>query len=1130
MADPKEKNTADTELPPGLEPVGGAPSTRIFSEPFKNTSDADALPPGLEASRPTLGQRATEVGIGTVQGAARDTPVVAGAVTGLRLGMPAAAAAFPFIGPYAGAIPLATTALGAGAGMLFGSELDRWFPAVDREDLVPYREGGKTFGSSIATAPAAFGLPIMTGNRVSKFISAFGETARRNPLAFMGTEAATAATMGVAGGASESYFPGREGIRFGAELSAGLLTPTKLLVSGLDLAKTGLTQMKSSYANRSNSLELKSANILLDALEKSGEDPVALAKALRQQLPGMVPTPTSGQKTGSQALMDLEASLGEHHAQFGGETKQQAINAMRAYQALIDKLQGIGNPESLKIAAQLRQQNFDNMLSTRLSAADAKAAEKIATISKDTPAARASIGDIVKTETELALMQARDYEKELWTAAIGDMTKPELITKQGKVPMEGLEAQRIYEKTGKRPQITITNQFLKPPVIKPQATVDVFLNRAAGVGEALYDDAIPAPVRKIMESLRVDKDAVQQFKAGKATQEFLDTKQVPYGFKPNPSEIGVDELVNYRSTLLKMAREAASRGEVNNADFYGSLAEGMLSDLNTLKNPLFDQARQYSKSLNDVFTRTFAKTASITADTTRAGAERLAPELLVARAFGSNADVTAQRMEQIEEAVKFGRTQYDQAVAQFGKNSQQAKNLKPMAELADTGVVSIQDAQNRVLRLLANEAVTTVYDQAKGAYVQKLNTAKLTKFAQQNAPMLEKLGIMDDLRDAAHASNLLTQIANQNSALNKAVKNQSAFAQVLSVENPSRAINDALTSKFPVKNISNIAKLAKAGGSDSVDGMKSALYDYAYTKAGGNSSGKFNIQAYEDALFKPIAQNQPSMVNIMRSSGLMSLTEVKDLRRLINPMVKIETAVKNNVPLDDVIQGADAVTDLALRIAGARIGTAASPGGPGSLIAASAGSKAVRQIFDQLPSATVRNILENAAKDPQAMALLLEKGRTEKQQISIANRLIDYLGGMGVSVGKTAVTPALNYIGPEEPRPGQLPKNTARGPVPPGMERLYYNVENDQRRINIPPFTPEGQAARQLRMLPMDRPTAPNTRGVPGLMDTAPKPPGQGAAPGGSGAPTNANARAQYQSLFPFDTVSPMVGAQPPQR
>jgi len=400
--------------------------------------------------------------------------------------------------------------------------------------------------------------------------------------------------------------------------------------------------------------------------------------------------------------------------------------------------------------------------------------------------------------------------------------------------------------------------------------------------------------------------------------------------------------------------------------------------------------------------------------------------------------------------------------------------------------------------LLANEAVTTVYDQAKGTYVQKLNTAKLTKFAQQNAPMLEKLGIMDDLRDAAHASNLLAQVTNQNSAINKTVKNQTAFAQVLSVENPSRAINDALTSKFPVRNIVNIAKLAKAGGGDSVDGMKSALYDYAYTKAGGNS-GKFNIQAYEDALFKPIAQNQPSMVNIMRSSGLMSLTEIKDLRRLINPMVKIETAVKNNIPLDDVIQGADAVTELALRVVGARIGTTASPGGAGSLIAASAGSKAVRQIFDNLPNATVRQILENAVKDPEAMAILLDKGRTQKQEIDIANRLLNYLGSIGVSVGKTAVTPALNYIAPEEPRPSQV------------------------QAAPQAPFTPQGQAARQLRMMPK----APSTRGVPGLMDTAPKASGQS---GSSNAPTNANANARslFQSLFPFDSVTPMVNAQQP--
>ena len=162
----------------------------------------------------------------------------------------------------------------------------------------------------------------------------------------------------------------------------------------------------------------------------------------------------------------------------------------------------------------------------------------------------------------------------------------------------------------------------------------------------------------------------------------------------------------------------------------------------------------------------------------------------------------------------------------------------------------------------------------------------------------------------------------------------------------------------------------------------------------------------------------------------------------------------------------------------------------------------VRQIFDNLPNATVRQILENAVKDPEAMAILLAKGQTPKQQIDIANRLLNYLGSMGVSVGKLATTPALNYIGPEEPRPSQL-----KGEVQ-------------------PPFTPEGQAARQLRMLPK----APSSRGVPGLTNP-PAAPASGttgqAAP--SGAPTNANARSMFQSLFPFDTIAPMLNNQPTQ-
>jgi hypothetical protein len=290
-----------------------------------------------------------------------------------------------------------------------------------------------------------------------------------------------------------------------------------------------------------------------------------------------------------------------------------------------------------------------------------------------------------------------------------------------------------------------------------------------------------------------------------------------------------------------------------------------------------------------------------------------------------------------------------------------------------------------------------------------------------------------------------------------------------------------------------------------MDGLRAAVLDYAYTKAGGMSSAlqaggganKFSVSAYNDALFEPLSRTQPSLVNIMRASGAMSMTDIKNLRRLIDPMVKVETAVKNGIPIDNLIEGADAVTELGLRVVGSAVGTGISPGG-NSLIAAAAGSKAVRKIFDALPNATVRQVMENAAKDPELMALLLEKGKTAKQQTSIANRLLNKLGAMGVSVGRTAVTPALNYIAPEEPRPSQL-RDTVQ-----------------------PIFTPQGQAARQLRLMPV----APNTRGVPGVLP--PKGP-QGQAPqggggGGGGAP-NPSSRSMFQQLFPFDTVSPLVAA-----
>jgi len=1081
------------EIEAASRPAFYPSAARVDGAPAKTPTVDDLFPSGAPPAG--VSEMTKSAGMGTVKGALRDPPIAAGAVTGFKVGMPLALKAAPFIGPFAGAIPLFTTALGGYLGYEAGQAASSLVPQETDPRLKPYFEGGTTFGSAIGSAPASFFLPVAgpTAGRVATFLSGLGTSARSSPKTFLATEAATAGTMGVAGGTAEAYRPGQEGVRFGAELTAGVLPVNKLLFAGVTTAKTGLSAIKSGYAGRSNAQEKKAANLILDVLEKHGENPDALIKALRQQLPSSVPTPTSGQKTGSKALMDLEASLGNHRAQFGGETVEQGQLALKAYQELVEAL-GKTGPDGLIAASKLRYDRFANGLQTRLSLADANAARKIARISKDTPEARQQIGSIVKFETELALNQARDVESQLWTATLEGMTKPVKETVQTKMVVG------INQFNGKEITRTINEPVIRAPAITPSNTVNSFLARASEMGPALFDNISPQ-VRKIMDSFGVNEESVKLFRDGKLTDEYLNTGKMPVStylgkgvYSPGTPTIKdqpVQDLVSYRSELLNMARDAAATpGQRSNADFYSRLADGMMRDLDTLQDPMYDQARAFSRALNDTFTRTFANTPGAV---TKTGQERIPAEILVQSAFGGGADQTALRMKEIEDAVGFIRTQYRDIVAQFGKDSPQALQLKPLAVAATGNVASVRDAHNRILRLAAAESVTVVPGK-DGDLVQKLNFGKLTKFAQQNAPLLEKMGIMGDLRDAAHASNLLTQVTKETSALSRAADNQRAFAKLLTAESPIKIISDSLDGRFPVRDIRALAELAKKGGPDAVEGLKSSLYDYAYMRAGGNSpkpDAKFSVDAYAAALFDPISRNQPSIANIMRANGMLSLQELSNFKKLLVPMARIETALKNNIPIEDVIQGADAVTELGLRIIGSKIGTSVTSG-PASLIAASAGSKAVREIFDALPNATIRAVLENAVKDPEAMALLLAKGRTEKEKRDIANGIINMLGTLGVSTGKSAVTPALNYLAAEE-KPAQTS-----------------------------PFIQPGQAARQLRQMP----PAPSTRGVPGFGKPG-APPSAPSSPQSSGPPTNANARSMYASLFPFDTVSPMAAAQP---
>jgi len=636
-------------------------------------------------------------------------------------------------------------------------------------------------------------------------------------------------------------------------------------------------------------------------------------------------------------------------------------------------------------------------------------------------------------------------------------------------------------------QRRVTRSVDIPNTLSPDKLANAYLERVSQINPAFINDLVPPNVRALMEKLGVTPQVIERYRAGRRTRQFAETGVMDPRFTPRPGTIKsvpVEELINARSNLLSLGTQASARGDAAHSNFYSIMQTALLDDLSTLPGDAYDTARNYSRALNDTFTRTFANDLLSVSGT---GAQRIPVETLVTNAFGAGTDRVALRMGQIENAVGFLKRQLDDAAIDGVSSPEEAARLKELQSISSAGIVSIQDAQSRVLRLAAAKALRT--DPATG--VVRLNTVQLNKFINENKALLDQMGITGDLLDAQQAENLLAAVVKQNSALNTTIRNQMAFARVLGVESPTTAIANALSpnNKHPIRSMRQLADLARKSGPEAVEGLKAALYDYVFTKASGGTT-KVDPQLYYDAFFKKYAVDQPQLAEVLRVTGIMSPEEIKNVRTMADQMRKIEDALENRRMIETVVSGADAIGELAMRVIGSRIGTSASGGGPGALIAASAGSKAIRQIFDQMPMLAVRKLIQEAARDPQLMAQLLRRNMSEREKLLFARRLHAYTLAAG-----------LNYVTYDEPVEAKI---EIKGPQTRGRP---------------------SNAADQLQRLQQGRPQppAPTTRGVPGLT-----PPAGGAPPagGGGGAPPTSQSRMMLQQLFPNDAITGAAAMQ----
>lgn len=436
----------------------------------------------------------------------------------------------------------------------------------------------------------------------------------------------------------------------------------------------------------------------------------------------------------------------------------------------------------------------------------------------------------------------------------------------------------------------------------------------------------------------------------------------------NEPQTNVNELLLLRSNALEEAREMSAAGKFRAASQLGAVAEAALEDLSALPlGKTVDDARAFSRELHDTFTRTFAGQASRTA---RTGANRIPPELLLRRTLSGGGEATALRMQEMRDATEF--------MIKRGLDTPEAAQ----------GFEVMLDVQSRILRLAAAESINPS--------TGNVNSGRLSRFLRDNEELLNRFPeVKTDINRALQSTDNLQRVQVFSQRGIRAIEQRAAFARAAKFENPIDAVNSAINGREPVRDLLGMVKLAKRAGFEAEEGLKAAVWDHVFRKAGDD----FSFPKLKKALLDPIRPDQPSVADLMQRAGIMTQKDLNQAKRLLDTAENISNAVQRGTSVDDLIAEPDAMLDLVLRIAGAKLGAASLSGtaSGATLVAAGAGSRFLRSTFDRIPRARVGAVLVEAAKDPEFAALLMKKTKTQGQKITLGRQIHAYILQAGLT-------------------------------------------------------------------------------------------------------------------------------------
>jgi hypothetical protein len=463
------------------------------------------------------------------------------------------------------------------------------------EDLHPsdrkWAVGGEVVGGSVIPAAAPLAYARSTTAQAPRLLQPMVESARRAPGGFAATEAGLAIGAGTGGAIAEMQAPGNDTARLAGELIGGLVNPTQAVRAGVSGGQ-GIANTVSTTLSRGGR-ERAAARILQDTVRATGESPEAIIRALRtpdQFNLGL----TSGQYSGSPALMAVERRLGALSPSFDAELQRRPAEAFDTLRGAAGDIASTGNPQDLTSAMRERLGQTQQTIANRRQQAEIDALR-----------GRQAIGEVGQPDMAAASVDAREALVAASQAARG--TESQLW---GQVPRD-----------------------------VPLEPANVLAARQQIRDRLLPNENMPAPVEGFTGALA--RQADEGIDTG-----LLNAAGEPIT-RPGQAEATSGDLLRLRNRALEASRDARAAGDLNLARQMDQIASGALDDLGGLS----DTARAYSLDLNQRFRRGFPDDA-LARDAQ--GGLRIEPEQMLTRAFGGGGTLGDVRLRQLGEAAEFG--------------------------------------------------------------------------------------------------------------------------------------------------------------------------------------------------------------------------------------------------------------------------------------------------------------------------------------------------------------------------------------------------------------------------------------------------------------------------------------------